>query len=102
MRMADVNSCVRLAPGCSARISHTALACVTVTSLSTPRPAITATMPDRSALVATAASSRSSSDATPVRCDQSVAQAPSTAVRASPTSVPNRADVVRIEMPWAR
>lgn len=61
-----------------------------------------ATTPARSSAGAVATRSRSSSEPMPVRCVQSVAIAPATAVNAMPNSVPNRAEVVRIETPWAR
>ena len=90
--------------GLAACSSHTAEAWVMVTSLSTPRPAIT--MPQvsrvcRSMPSTTEARVRATSSVAPVSLAASVPHKESTTVRTTPATVPSSAVVVRTLIPWA-
>ena len=104
MRMPPVNRRIRLSDVLAACSSHTAEAWVMVTSLSTPRPAMT--MPQVSSArrlsPGTAAASVSAdSSVAPVRFAAPTPHRDSTTVMTTPTIVPSKAVVVRTETPWA-
>lgn len=104
MRIARAKSSPRLAPGATARSSHTADACVIVTSLSTPMPASTRPQrntSDRSALVCVKRICDSSA-LVPMMRDDEVASHAMPAVSSRPMSVPRSAVVVRVLKPCAR
>ena len=102
--MPPVNSRARDSPGLAACSSHTAEAWVMVTSLRTPRPAMT--MPQVSREVRLRPGTRlmsvtEVSSLAPVRLAAPVPHRDSPTVMTTPAKVPSSAVVVRTEIPWA-
>ena len=104
IRMPAAKTFARDQPGAAARSSHTAEACVIVTSLSTPNPpTMMPTMSRSWKLIAGAswARSYSFSSANPDRRAAPTANAPSAVVTPRPSSVPASAADVRSDIPCA-